>query len=496
MILKNRAQLGLTTGSLVMSMTLAMTAPSVADDDQGQGLVMEPCELTLPGTPITGPAECGTLQVPENPAEPDGRQISLNIARVPASGRSAAPDPLFLFAGGPGQAATEAWLIVAGALRKVNEQRDIILIDQRGTGKSNPMKCPEVELEETLSSDWDALEDLTRECLEGIEGDPRFYTTTIGMQDYDLVRDALGYEAINLWGASYGTRAAQVYMKMYPDQVRTAVLDSVVPQDLALGVDHARKLDQAVFNVLDGCEADPDCSAAWPGTAQQLRMLVAQLENNPVETTFDHPSTGEPLTLTFDRDALAASLRFLMYAPSSQAMLPLLISEAALTGDFSRLASQMIIATGGITDMIAMGMEKSVTCAEDFPRFPDDDSAAGLLMGNTMIELARVQCEIWPRGEVPADFNAPLTTDKPVLLLSGELDPVTPPEYAERVAEHLPNSLHLVAPGQGHSVTTQGCLGNVIATFIDTAGFETLDTECVNQMARSPYFMSLTGPKP
>jgi pimeloyl-ACP methyl ester carboxylesterase len=492
MILKNCFKLGIAISCFALSSQVLAQADS-ADNAE---LTLEPCVLMLPGTPVTGAAECGELSVPENPAEPNGRWISLNIARVPASGRSAEPDPLFLFAGGPGQAATEAWLLVAGALRKVNENRDIILIDQRGTGKSNPLRCPEVDIEEALSTDWDALEELTRECLDGIEGDPRFYTTTIGMQDYDLVREALGYEKINLWGASYGTRAAQVYLRLFPERVRTVVLDSVVPQELPLGVDHAIKLDQSVFQVLNSCEQDSDCVAEFPGTSQLLRDLIVQLETDPVETTIDHPSTGEPLTLTFDRDALAASLRFLMYSPSSQALLPLLISEAASEGDFSRLASQMIISTSGLTEMLALGMEMSVMCAEDFPLFPEDDSKAGLLMGNAMIEAARVQCGVWPRGEVPSGFHDPVESDKPVLLLSGELDPVTPPEYADRVAENLPNSMHVVAPGQGHSVTPRGCLGTVVAEFISTASVSNLDTDCVSQLSATPYFISLTGPKP
>ncbi|HKJ17565.1 MAG TPA: alpha/beta hydrolase [Xanthomonadales bacterium] len=492
MILKNHLKLGIAISCFVLG-DQAWAQTQEADD---AGLVFEPCVLTLPGTPISGPAECGELMVAENPADPEGRQISLNIARVPASGRNAEPDPVFLFAGGPGQAATEAWLIVAGAFRKVNENRDIILIDQRGTGKSNPLKCPEIELEEALSTDWEAIEEFTRECLQGVDGDPRFYTTTIGMQDYDIVREALGYQEINLWGASYGTRAAQVYMRMFPDRVRTAVLDSVVPQELPLGIDHAIMLDKAVFRVLENCDNDQDCDSQFPNTSQKLRNLVARLESTPVETTIDHPSTGEPLTLTFDRDALAGSLRFLMYSPSSQALLPLLITEAADDNDFGRLASQMIISTSGISDMIAMGMEMSVTCAEDFPFFPHDDSSAGLLMGNTMVEATRSKCGVWPQGDVPDGFHDPVESDKPVLLLSGELDPVTPPEYADQVAKHLPNSLHVVAPGQGHSVTGQGCLADIVADFISSANLDGLETECINQLSTTPYFMSLTGPKP
>ena len=248
--------------------------------------------------------------------------------------------------------------------------------------------------------------------------------------------------------------------------------------------------------MLDGCNADRECASAFPDTSSSLRRLISQLESWPVEITIDHPWTGEPLQLTFDRDALAGSLRFLMYSPSSQALLPLLVHEAATDGNFGRLASQMIISTGGLTDMIALGMEMSVMCAEDFPFFPQDDSMAGLLMGNSMIDAARVQCGVWPRGDIPPGFHDPVQSDKPVLLLSGELDPVTPPEYADRVAQNMSNSLHIVAPGQGHSVSPRGCLGNLVAEFIEKASFEDFDTSCVDQMSATPYFMSLTGPKP
>lgn len=468
----------------------------IADDAVPGTITLEQCELTLPQSPMSAKAECGTFTVPENPAEPEGRQITLNLARVPAAGRSAEPDPVFLFAGGPGQAATEAWLLVAGALRKVNENRDIILIDQRGTGKSNPLKCPQIDLEEALSTELSALEDLTRECLQGIDGDPRYYTTTIGMQDYDLVREALGYEQINLWGASYGTRAAQVYMKMYPERVRSAVLDSIVPQALPLGIDHAVKLDQAMFKVLRGCEADRACNEAFPGVADKLTNMVQSLNAQPVETTIDHPLSGEPITLTFDRDTFAASVRFLMYSADTQALVPLLIYEAAETGDFSRLASQMLISTAGLQDMISQGMEMSVTCAEDLPWFPADGGREGLIMGNTMVEATRVRCDVWPSGKAPDDFHEPLVTDKPVLLLSGEFDPVTPPEYGDQVAAHLSNSVHVVAPGQGHSVSVRGCMGDIVADFIEHNDLEALDTECVSQMQASPYFISLTGPRP
>jgi pimeloyl-ACP methyl ester carboxylesterase len=470
----------------------AETAPALADNT----LTLTTCELSVPGTPLTEMAECGWYEMPENPDEPDGRTIRLRVARVPATGRSPEPDPLIFFAGGPGQAATESWPIISGAIRKVRENRDILLVDQRGTGQSNPLKCPQVELEEALGLDWDDLGKATKECLDSLDADPRFYTTTIAMHDVHAVSQALGYEQVNLFGGSYGTRAAQVYLRLFPEQVRSVVLDGVVPQTLALGSEHALKLDQAIYRVLANCDLDPQCGELFPDSAGKLRELIQVLDEAPVELEVIHPSTGKPINLTFNRDVLGSSLRFLTYSPESQAMLPLLIHEAASTGNLERLASQMLIAAGGLQESIAQGMEMSVVCAEDVPFFDPQDENSDLLLGNAMTRASRIQCEIWPRGPMPENFHDPVSSDVPVLLLSGELDPVTPPEYAESVAQHFPNSRHLVAPGQAHIVTTRGCMGKLVTEFIINAGFEILETDCIAQMQPSPFFISLTGPTP
>lgn len=457
---------------------------------------LETCELTLPGTALSVVGECGWLERAENPDEPDGRRIRIRVARIPARGRVAEPDPLVFFAGGPGQAATESWPIVSRALSRVNENRDILLVDQRGTGQSNALKCPQIELDEALSLDWDELGRSTQECLDSIEGDPRFYTTTIAMHDIDAARRALGYETVNLYGGSYGTRAAQVYLRLFPDTVRTVVLDSVVPQELALGTEHAMKLDQAIYRVLRACDEDTLCSEAFPDTPGKLAGLIAALDENPVEVTVDHPSTGEPFPLTFNREVLSTALRFLTYSADSQAMLPLLIHEAATERRFERLASQMLIAATGLQQSISQGMEMSVMCAEDYPRFPPESEPNGYLMGDMMEKAVRIQCGIWPQGPVPGDFNEPVSADVPLLLLSGELDPVTPPEYADRVAAHFPNSRHLVAPGQGHIATTRGCMGKIVSEFIIEGSSEDLETGCIADLQPTPFFLSLTGPTP
>jgi pimeloyl-ACP methyl ester carboxylesterase len=356
-------------------------------------------------------------------------------------------------------------------------------------------------LVESLAVDWDQLEETTRNCLASLDGDPRFYTTTIAMQDYDQVRAALGYEQLNLLGISYGTRAAQVYLRLFPDHVRTVVLDGVAPQSLALGTEHAVKLEQAVQQVLAACAADDGCDRAFPGVVQDLAALIQQLDTAPVPIVVDQPLTGQPLELEFDREILASVIRFLTYSAETQAMLPLLIHEAATKNYYDRIASQMLITASGLTESISQGMELSVVCAEDFPLFPAAGELAegqhnGLLMGDSMIRASRIQCGIWPRGDVPAGFHDPVVSDKPTLLLSGELDPVTPPEYAEEVKKYLSHSLHLVAPGQGHGVTGKGCVGQLIADFIVAGKLQGLDTGCIGLLQASPWFMSLIGPEP
>lgn len=484
--------LALLLGGLMPVSTAVFAQPAGNDS----GLDLETCELTVPGTPLSTVAECGWLEMAENPDEPEGRKIQVRIARVPARGRNTEPDPLIFFAGGPGQAATESWPIVGGALSKLSENRDILLVDQRGTGQSNALKCPQIELAEALALDWDELGRTTQECLDSLDADPRFYTTTIAMYDVDAAREALGYETVNLFGGSYGTRAAQVYLRLFPERVRTVVLDGVVPQTLALGTEHAKKLDQSIFRVLAACDEDPLCAEAFPDSAGKLALLMQTLDENPVDITVEHPTTGEPFPLTFDREVLSTSLRFLTYSSDTQAMLPLLIHEAFVDQRFDRLASQMLIAATGLQQSISQGMEMSVMCAEDYPLYPAEPAPNNYLMGDMMEKAVSIQCGIWPRGPVPENFHEPVGGEIPVLLLSGELDPVTPPEYADQVAVHFPNSRHLVAPGQGHIATTRGCIGNIVSEFITEGNADDLETDCISNLQSTPFFISLTGPTP
>ena len=475
---------------------LVSPIPAMALPESNQ-IEFSNCMLALPGTHMTAAARCGTLEVAENPAEPTGRRIELNIAVAPATGKTTEPDPVFFFAGGPGQAASETWVMMRPVLRKIRKSRDIVMIDQRGTGKSNKLAC-ESEIEEDLNReiDLDLIRSETEKCLADLDGDPRFYTTGIAMGDYNLVRQAMGYEKINIMGVSYGTRSAQVYLRMFPETVRSVTLDSVVPMQLALGQEHALALDRSVQTVFEDCAADETCNALYPNRVEELNSLFAELRENPRQITIINPVSGEPQEMRLTADTLGVAIRFLSYASETQALIPLLVHEALETGDLSRLASQAILVMTGLNEMLAKGMELSVLCSEDYPFMDFNADYSGTLMGNLLLDIVDLQCRIWPQGQVPADFHSPVVSDLPVLLLSGERDPVTPPAYATQAAGTFANSLNLVARGQAHSVMKNVCFREITTEFIDKGTVEDLDTSCVEDIRPAPFFTSLLGPDP
>jgi pimeloyl-ACP methyl ester carboxylesterase len=461
-------------------------------------LGLAPCQLAAPGSAEHIAARCAILTVFEDRAAQSGRTIDLHIAVVPALSRSPAPDPLFLLAGGPGQAASETYPLLAGAFAPLNQKRDIVLVDQRGTGLSRALRCPPAKSTLEIPSAAQLAASLSS-CLASLDADPKLYTTAIAMDDLDQVRAALGYERINLYGVSYGTRAALTYMRQHPDRVRSAILDGVVPQDQALGLNVARDAQRALNLIFDRCAGDYVCKCAFPDARGEFAALLERLARQPARVSLPHPTSGAATELIFDRDELAASVRLLSYAPETAALLPLLIHTVHDSGDYRLLAAQALMAGDQLNGSISSGMNFSVLCAEDLP-FLDQARAAqanaGAYLGDTEIDKLRAICGLWPRGAVPADFKQPVASSAPALLLSGEDDPVTPPDNADQAAKTLPNSLRLVAPGQGHIVIMRGCIPRIAADFVERGTVAGLSTDCVGDIRPAPFFTSFTGPQP
>ncbi len=462
----------------------------------GRYAELKACELSAAGGRLSVQARCGSFEVPEDPVRPEGRQIELAYAVLPARGSRTRPDPVFFLAGGPGQSAREAAPLMRAALRHVNRNRDLIFLDQRGTGGSNSLDCDFDYMSDMLEMDFPAINQRLRECKQGWDADVRHYTTEIAALDLEAMRERYGFEQINLVGGSYGTRMAQVYLRRFPERVRGLVIDGVVPTRLRLGAEHGIKLDQTLIRLFDACAEDRECAAAFPDLESAFEVLVSHYSTNGQALSVTHPRTGQAVDITFNRDFLASGLRFLAYAPQTQMMIPYLIHEAATTGDPSRLASQSLMVTEQMGDMIAIGLNFAVGCAEDWPSWPRDLDQSHTLLGNSMLEFYDTVCDWWPRGEVPEDFHQPFDPGTPMLILSGEFDPVTPPEYGDEAAAQFANSRHLVASGQGHIVSTQACMSRIVTEFIDNLDLDALDTDCMDSLGPEPFFINLLGPSP
>ena len=452
---------------------------------------LHPCEIAE-GPPD---ASCGQLKVFENREKKNGRTIDLKIVVAPALRRDSRPDPLFVFEGGPGGGAATLAAYRIPLFRRFQLDRDIVLVDQRGTGGSNPLDCSGDEPE---PDDFRTLDDYPveryRSCLDKLNADPRLYTTAVAMDDIDDVRSYLGYAAINLWGGSYGTRAALVYLKRHEATVRSVVLDGVAPTDMRLPLYMARDSQRALDRLLDDCDRDVACKRRFPDLRRTVTAVWKRLAMRPtVQVT--HPRTGKPETVRLSPRLIASVVFQALYSPEVSALLPLLLTNAA-SGDYQglfALAFSRDLPKGSMSE----GMFLSVVCAEDLPRITADDierESAGRFIGTTMFDTQLSPCAFWPRGTVTDDYYAPVSSVRPVLLFSGADDPVTPPSWGDHVAEHLPHAKHFVVPGAGHITLTRGCVPELVATFLDRASVDGLDGSCLNALSRPPFFTSYTGP--
>jgi pimeloyl-ACP methyl ester carboxylesterase len=453
-------------------------------------LVFTPCTLSQVGQAQTVPARCARLRVPEDRSSANGRKIELAVAWVPSTAKSPAKDPVVMLAGGPGQSALDAF---PTAFREILRQRHVLLVDQRGVGKSSPLECPGTLNDEALKLlDTAGVEDarrLTSACLQelGPNVDARAYTTSAYIADLEDVRRALGVAQFNLVGASYGTRVGLEYLRRHPASTRTVVLDSIVPPTLALGNEHAKNLEAAVNAQFARCTADVECTKRFGSPRARLDDLLQRLHAHPQQVTYRDPLTNEQRVEEFTDVSLASVVRFYSYAPQLFGMLPMLLAEAA-SGQFENLMAQSRMMEQLIGEQIYVPLQLSVMCAEDAPGMRVDPADAGTILGTEFVEYTLAQCAVWPHGTMPQDFHAAVQSDKPVLLLSGELDPVTPPRYGDEVQRTLPNSRHFVFRGQGHGVMGVGCGPRLVADFIATADAKALDGKCLGQLQYSPPF--------
>lgn len=460
-----------------------------------QALELESCTLDGSTGIASVEARCGWFERPENPDDPESRPIRLRLAVVPALSPNPKADAFTVINGGPGGSSLAMYADMAGTFRSIRRERDIVIVDQRGTGASNPLDCPQLEGAD-LDTEVELVESATRNCLDTLPGDPRFYTTSVAVRDLEAVRAELGYEHLNVYGVSYGTRVAQHYARRYPERVRTLIIDGVAPPEVPLGPNAAINAQRTLDRLFDRCEADDACSKRFPDLRSSLKALERRLQSNPVPLMIAHPITGVRESVDVNDNHLLLTLRMLSYAPETAQLIPLIIDEAEANGNFVPLATNALLIEQELTGAIRFGMHNSVICTEDAPYFGELDLNAldATYIGPQQAESLITICEQWPVGPMDEDLRQPLTVSLPTLILSGEEDPITPPAYGAMADAALPDSLHLIGGGQGHGVIGRGCFPSLAAEFIDQGTLAELDTSCVERLSHPPFFLNLMGP--
>ena len=474
---------------LARRVLVALAAAGAACVASAAPLALHACRLAG----LDHDAQCGVLKRPLDPARPDGTQIDLHVVVIPALARQKLPDPIFFFAGGPGQSAIGLAGTAEHLTSRLGARRDLVLIDQRGTGHSAPLQCDVPAPEEGLARALDRARlvaglDACRASLQKLPwGDLRFYTTPIAMADADAVRAALGAAQVDLLGISYGTRAALEYLRAYPSHVRRVVIDGVAPPDMVLPESDDVDAQAALQALFRDCAAEPACARAHPALAQSWQALLASL---PRAVDVADPVTGQPRHFTMTAEALRNVVHSPLYTPALGAMLPHAIEEAR-SGRFGALLA-LSSSTGALPTDISEGQHFSVICAEDVPRMAPADGPAA---DQGAQGLYRAVCAHWPRGDVPPAFYTIPVSAAPVLLLSGGLDPVTPPRHAERVARALgPKARSVVVANNGHNVTAIACMRDAVFHYVDAATdaeAQAVDMHCADKVPRPLAFQPL-----
>lgn len=474
---------------LLSAISQGWASDAVTESALKNKLTLESCHLGE----IRSQVNCGKLQVPENYQQPQGTQISINFAILPAIDNSKAKTPLMFLAGGPGQAAVELATGLNRVFREVRKTRDIILVDQRGTGESSALSC-ELEDEEDvyklLPEELEAQD--IKDCISQFKGDVSQYNSENAIRDFDAVRAALGHKKIAIYGGSYGTRAGLVYMRMFPQSLESVILDSVGPIEVPIGMfgqSGARAFDLLVEN----CKNNASCHNAFPNLAEEFQQVKARLAKAPVAIDIQHPRLGTPTTFVINSAKFTGNLRMQFYSMRGRSMVPLVIHQAYL-GNYQPLLG--LIASNEGEQLVYTGLLFNIVCNEDIPRVSKQaqiDDANNHFDGADAQYAFNTICPLFPQYRPGEEFYQSVTADIPTLILSGNLDPVTPPSNGEYSAKTLPNSHHIIVENASHTVAISTCASDIINEFLTTKDPKSLDESCLDDIPQETFMTSVNS---
>jgi pimeloyl-ACP methyl ester carboxylesterase len=469
--------------SAVWLMSLALSDASAAVPAASPELRMSQCQLSG----VTGPARCGTLSVLENPERPDGRRLAVHFAVIEACSGKALPDPIVVLMGGPGEKAIESASIYVKQLAALLSDHDLLLVDQRGAGESAPLECHLFSPADPAASVRDAFPPAAvSRCARELEktADLTRYTFPYFASDLESVRRALGYGRLNLFGGSYGTRAAQAYLRQYPQSVSTAYLGSPVPIDAGGPLDFARTEQAALDQVFERCAAQAACRTAFPNLRDEFKQLVMRLDAGEVRVHVP----GASHLVVLSRGRVAEWVRHQLYRPRDAAALPRFLHNA-YSGNWSPMVDNMLSDARDADQDLAFGLFFSITCSEDVPFVDEKEIAAATrdtFLGDYRLRQQQAACSLWPRADLPKDYRQPVRSSSPTVFVTGDLDGGTPLWFTDRVAEGFANHVTIVVRGQGHT-EWNACVASKYEHLVRSGSVQGLDSPACPPIPLPPF---------
>lgn len=474
-------------------LTLSCSGRNASQGPQAS-VELKPCRLGA----ISKEVRCTIVDRPRDPKEPAAGSFPLAVTVIPGRGKvEPGTPPLFLLAGGPGQGARKAFGGQKGLIKAWNLGRDIVLVDIRGTGDSDAVECDaEEKYQKDISIDSQTRLEVLRlkKCRERMgPRKPEHYYTPLIADDLNAVREALGYSQISLYGGSYGTRLALEFARRHDAHTHRVVLDGVAPVSMALPWKVAQTFERAWSKISDYCEADPACKARFPEVRSSLRRLIDKVRSEEGRTyRIDSPSRDLHQRFRPEAKNIAQLFTAPSYSPILWALMPLAIDKA-IQGDWRTIMGALDQEDSGINLMVLY----SIVCNEDRRVWPSQEPGPEILhtaLGSVQIDSAKLICPHFKGKALPPEYYEPIQSSKPVLLLSGDADPVTPPSYAKEVQKHLPNSLEITVPFTGHNTVFTDCVQGVVHSFLKADEPLNVDHECVASTPRPFFFTNLNGP--
>ena len=449
---------------------------------------LKPCFIDR----ISEKSKCATVKMPLDHRGATSGDIDVFVAVVPALSSQILDDPLVIFSGGPGQANSEMGALVSMAFKSIREHREIILIDQRGTGKSTPLRCAEEDDDSVYSPAKHSM--FVQSCRSNFDFAAEYFTMENVIADTHSILKNLGYEKVNLWGVSWGTRSAIHYLRRYPAHVRSVIADGVLPPDIGIFETSPKSATRALNKLYQACRLDEICTEAYGDIEGTINELVSKANKGALKYNGANPITGDPMSQDISLMTLVQNIRGILYTPQKTTMLPMALYKLN-RGDgraFMALTSEGAM----VSKSVYLGSTLSLLCGEEVPRMTDaraKEIGAGHLTQDTYYQYWRAACKGWPSLPGDDDIHASIASDVPMMILSGELDPITPPSMGEHLAKSFKNSRHLVVRGVGHNVSYQGCIPKILGAFIKELDANDIEVECLDKMKRPAFSAPLVS---